>query len=142
MADTTGSSSVNKRVLVENLGLQQLSNTTIFKKGNYFVLSPSVQNNYRWFDLRKKNLNRYNREVYKGYLLIRYLDTFLLTNLNNFADRMLPLDKYVITKSIGIHWKFNIERIDGKYLIVNRQNKDLTYEIEEVSVEELQKTLI
>ena len=142
MADTTGSSSVNKEILIKKLGLQQVSNTTIFRKGNYFVLSPSVQNNYRWFDLRKRNLDRFSEEVHEGYLLIRYLDKFLLTNLNNFAEKMLPLDKYVMTQSIGIHWKFNIQHINDNYVIVNRQNKDLTYEIKEGSVEDLRNTLI
>ena len=42
MGSNVSSSNVNKHVLVEVLDLRQFSNTTIFTKGNIFVLSPSI----------------------------------------------------------------------------------------------------
>ncbi|MDX1806625.1 MAG: hypothetical protein R3267_06340, partial [Paenisporosarcina sp.] len=61
-------SAVNKDFLTNELGLIQHLNTTIFKKRDFFVLSPSVQNKSNGFDLREVSLNKYNRIAHNGYL--------------------------------------------------------------------------
>ena len=92
------SSSINKHILLENLGLRQYSNTTIFTKEDVFVLSPSIQNSHSWFDLRKVNLDRFDGNINNGFLILRYFDKFHYTNLKDFKEKMMPEDKTVFTK--------------------------------------------
>ncbi|MBH0169177.1 hypothetical protein [Fictibacillus sp. 18YEL24] len=140
MGNVATSSKVNKNVLTVDLKLRQYSNTTIYTKRNLFVLSPSVQNAYSWFDVRKVNLDRFQQKDYKGYLLIRYFDKFLLTDLESFTKQMTPSDKYVNSPKTGAHWKFLIKPSLHTYQIMNQQTKN-TYFINEVTHPELLKIL-
>lgn len=137
MSDRVSSREVNKKVLKQDLGLKQLSNTTVFQKDNVFVLSPSMQNAHNWFDLRRVNINRFNEHAVTGFLLVRFFDKFLLTDLAHFKKHMMPEERFVFTPSIGEHWKFNILQEGTKFSIVNQQNKGLRYVIEEVPLERL-----
>lgn len=128
----------NKNILVKDLGLRQFSNTTIFKKRNFFVLSPSIQNSYCWFDLRKVNIDRFNKEKDRGYLLIRFFDKFLLADLGDFINNIICDDNFVETKVSGVHWKFNIRRDNNKYIVVNQTDKRAC-EFEEIHINELKK---
>lgn len=141
MIDKQRSSDVNKQVLKYDLGLKQLSNTSVFLKDNIFVLSPSMQNDHNWFDLRKVNVNRFKERPYKGFLLVRYFDKFLVTDLASFIKQMMPEDKFVYTKTIGEHWKFNILINGNNYSIVNQQNRRTPYRIEEVSASRLSELI-
>ncbi|SES89354.1 hypothetical protein SAMN05421676_10242 [Salinibacillus kushneri] len=141
MADTRKSTNYNKEKLEDGLGLKRLSNTTIYLKDNEFVLSPSVQNQHKWFDIRKVNLDRFNEKPYKGHLLIRYFDKFLLTDLDRFIQKMTPTEKYIENQNIGIHWKFNVEEQQEGYTLINRQDRTLTYNITEYSIEEIRKLI-
>ena len=58
MASNTAASNVNRDALVGQLGLKQYKNTTIYTRSGVFVISPSSQNAYSWFDLRQVNLVR------------------------------------------------------------------------------------
>ncbi|WP_033542511.1 hypothetical protein [Planococcus sp. CAU13] len=141
MSDRVKSRGVNKTVLKQDLGLNQLSNTSIFMKDRVFVLSPSMQNAHNWFDLRKINIDRFNENITKGFLLIRFFDKFLLTDLSLFKKHMMPEERFVYTKSIGDHWKFNIIQQGSNYLIVNQQDRTKKYKIEEVSLERLRQLI-
>ena len=141
MGSNTMSSSINKNILMEELGLRQYSNTTIFTKGNIFVLSPSVQNSHSWFDLRKINIDRFDENHNNGFLILRYLDKLLLTELKEFKLKMMPEDKTVFTKSMGIHWKFNIVNQNGRYSVVNQQNRNFKYPMIKVAPEELKQMI-
>jgi len=141
MSIRSRSSEVNKSVLKQNLGLMQLSNTTVFTKSQVFVLSPSMQNAHNWFDLRKINIDRFNERSTKGFLLIRFFDKFLLTDLAQFKKQMMPEERFVFTKSMGNHWKFNIIEQGNTYSIVNQQNKTIKYRIEEFSADRLQQLI-
>lgn len=68
MASNTSASNVNRDVLVGSLGLKQYRNTTIYTKYGIFVISPSSQNSYNWFDVRKVNLDRYDRTKVIGHM--------------------------------------------------------------------------
>jgi hypothetical protein len=57
MANNSASINVNRDVLVEKLGLRQYKITTVYTKKRVFVISPSSQNWYSWFDVRKVNLD-------------------------------------------------------------------------------------
>jgi hypothetical protein len=140
MGNVATSSKVNKNVLTVDLKLRQYSNTTIYTKGILFVLSPSVQNAHSCFDIRKVNLDRFQQKAYKGYLLIRYFDKFLLTDLETFTKQMTPSDKYVDSPKAGPHWKFLIRPSLNTYQIMNQQTKN-TYSINEVTHSELLKML-
>ena len=141
MSVRSSSSQVNKSVLKQELGLKQLSNTTIFLKNQVFVLSPSMQNAHNWFDLRKINIDRFNEKSTKGFLLVRFFDKFLLTDLAQFKKQMMPEERFVFTKTMGNHWKFNIIQQGNSYSIVNQQDKGKKYTIEEVSIDRLQQLI-
>lgn len=127
------SSNVNKDFLVNELGLKQLGNTTIFRKVNSFVLSPSVQNDAYWFDIRKVNLDKFNRETEKGYLLIRFFNQFLVISLNDFIDRMIDEDKFANTANSGVHWKFKVLRTSDGFKVKSMINR------KEIAVIEMDK---
>ena len=138
MAAKANSQTINKHVLEKELGLRQLSRSIIFTKGDLFVLSPSAQNEYNWFDLRRPNLERYQEKSYKGFLLVRFFDKLLVTELDSFIREMMPENKFVFTKTIGPHWKFRIVVKGNNYSIYNQQNSKKLYPVRECSVQELQ----
>ncbi|MDR7079856.1 hypothetical protein J2Y03_004914 [Neobacillus niacini] len=138
--DHSAARDVNKDVLINELDLRQVSNTTIYVKGSYFILSPSVQNSYNWFDLRLVNLKQFDRKNQKGYLLIRFFDKFLLADLRSFWRAMISKENYVKTKVSGVHWKFIIRFVNGQYIIVNQRDKK-QFVIEEVTMDELREKL-
>lgn len=122
--DHSATTNFNKEILTRDLGLTQYSNTTVFKKAGYFILSPSIQNEAKWFDLRKVNLDKYDCNGVKGYLIVRFFSELLLADLNEFCSKMISTDNYVDTKNSGIHWKFNIKCNEGEsYIAVNQKNK-------------------
>jgi hypothetical protein len=140
-ADRQASSNVNKGVLLNELGLTQVSNTTIFRKGILFVLSPSVQNSANWFDLRLINLKQFNRHEHQGYLLIRFFDKFLLVDLRRFWRKMISKENYAKTEKSGVHWKFHIHLVNNSYVIVNQKDKK-RFVIEEVSLTDLKQLIV
>lgn len=123
MANNTSSINVNRDILVGALGLKQFRNTTIYKKNRVFVISPSSQNSYSWFDVRKVNLDRYDSNQDKGHLLVRFQDKLLWADLNDFITNTISEENTVYTSSIGVHWKFNIVEHTGKYFAINRTSK-------------------
>jgi hypothetical protein len=128
--DHTNTSKNNIEVLVNDLGLKQYRNTTIFTKEKKFILSPSVGNDANWFDVRKVNLDKYTSEYSEGYLLIRFKEKFLIINLREFIDKMIDENKFSDTKNSGIHWQFIVYEPSGKateYKLISRLSK---YEIE------------
>lgn len=72
--------------VIQSFGYRKVSNTTVFKKGNDFILSPAVAestNGKYWFDVREVNLNRINTN---SLLLVRIVpDLFILETLKNIA---------------------------------------------------------
>ena len=133
---------VNKDILEGRLGFKQHSRSIIFLKANTSILSPSAQNQYNWFDIRKPNVDFYlNSPSLKGFLIVRFFDVFLVTDLDDFIKKMMPTDKFVFTKSIGPHWKFKIRKKGRSYFIYNQQNSSNLYSVKEYSVEALEKLL-
>ncbi|WP_312098859.1 hypothetical protein [Niallia sp.] len=123
MSTRSATANHNKDILTKECKLTQVANTSIFRQGTYFVLSPSVQNDHCWFDLRKVNLVQFNREEQTGYLLIRFFDQFLVCNLKKFMRRMISKDNSVETHASGVHWKFNIIYKNDQYIVVNQTDK-------------------
>lgn len=139
MSTRSNTANHHKNILIKELKLTQVANTSIFKQKNYFILSPSVQNDHWWFDLRKVNLVKFNKEEETGYLLIRFFDQFLVCNLREFIQKkMISKENYAETAASGIHWKFNIIQKDGQYIVINQKDKS-QYPMKEVSVRKLKK---
>lgn len=112
------SSEINKEKLQKQLKLIQYKNTTIFENDSLFVLSPSVQNNQKWFDIREVNINKIDKSK-KAYLIIRFFSKFIIINLYEFIKIMIYDCKSNHTKNSGIHWKFVIKN----NCIINKKSK-------------------
>ncbi|GGG60468.1 hypothetical protein GCM10010918_12190 [Paenibacillus radicis (ex Gao et al. 2016)] len=136
MGNNAISMNVNKSVLINDLKLKQFSNTTIFRRDRIFVLSPSSQNEYQWFDIRRANLNRYIAQEMNGHLVVRFKENLLWANLSLFVNSMITEESIVYTSSIREHWKFNIVISDERYLAVNRKSKQIC-ELSLLSVQQL-----
>jgi len=131
-------SEVNKDFLTNELGLIQHLNTTIFKKRDFFVLSPSVQNKSNVFDLREVSLNKYNRVAQNGYLLIRYKERFLIAKLANFRKKMMREELKVMNSAKTSHWKFIIKE-EPTLHVVCQTNTEETFPLQEPSSNQLIK---
>jgi hypothetical protein len=53
---------------------------------------------------------------------------------------MVSKENYVKTKVSGVHWKFIIKLVNGRYIIVNQKDKS-QFDIEEVTQDELKQKL-
>lgn len=127
---------VNKDFLTNVLNLVQVSNTTMFRKKDFFVLSPSVQNIHNWFDIREVNTKNYIPELHRGYLLIRFKERLLFAQLESFQQEMLKDDSMVISNGLTPHWKFIIE--ESPFLhVINQKNKNTKYKLKEPTKEQL-----
>lgn len=131
-------SAVNKDFLTNELGLVQHLNTTIFKKRDFFVLSPSVQNKSNGFDLREVSLNKFNRVAHNGYLLIRYKERFLIAKLANFRKKMMREELKATSTSKTAHWKFIVKETPTLH-VVCQTDSDETYPLQEPSSNQLIK---
>ncbi|TWT06808.1 hypothetical protein FQV26_03080 [Planococcus sp. CPCC 101016] len=130
MATAREMSLVNKDFLVEELGLKQQGNSTIFMNEDCFVLSPSVQRYEKGFDVSEFNLAKFDPERQQGFLLVRYMDTFLMAKLESFTKKMMLPELQIKKKNTKPHWKFTVAE-NPAYHIVNTQNKELRYRLQE-----------
>ena len=129
MSVASEASQVNLDFLINELGLQQVSNTSVFRKGNIFVISPSVQNKSNTFELGESLMKKFNPETDDGYLLIRLKEKFLMCKLHPFQRKMMTSDTEKSTKSKPSFWKFDvIESIIPR--IENSGDRELTFKIQ------------
>jgi len=114
--------------VLHSLGFSRIQNTTVFKKGNDYILSPAVAENTNgkyWFDVREVNLNRVNTE---SLLLVRIVpNLFILEKLKSISSL---LSKNVMDNrpNSGNVWGINInmqEALNTAFLfnIRNRNNR-------------------
>jgi len=86
MSDKINTREHNIEVL-QSLGYRKVSNTTVFKNGSDFTLSPAVAENTNgkyWFDVREVNLNRINSS---SLLLVRIVpDLFILETIKSISS--------------------------------------------------------
>lgn len=136
MSVASTASQVNLDFLINDLGLSQVSNTSIFRKGNIFVISPSVQNKSNTFELGDSLMKKYNPEEDEGYLLIRIKEKFLMAKLHSFQKKMMTPETEKSTKSKPSFWKFNvIESIIPR--IENNVDREIMYKIQAPSTKQL-----
>ena len=136
MSIASESSKMNLYFLTNELGLRKVKNTTLFRKGNFFVVSPSVQNNSNWFDIGESIIEQYNPEIHEGYLLIRFKDTFLMAKLTSFQKKMMINETQPNSKTKPPHWKFKVMEANKPY-ILNMGDSDLKFPIQVPSENQL-----
>ena len=142
--DHTSSTEINKDKLVNDLGLKQYKNTTIFEKYKIFVLSPSVQSESNWFDVREINIQRYDKNQKKGLLLIRYFKKFLVADLDIFLQDMTSTVTKVYNGHGGERWKFSIQESKNEngeqfYNVINQEDRELKMKFEMMDLEILKQ---
>lgn len=138
MATASESAKINLDFLVNELGLKQERNTKIFRKGDIFVVSPSVQNKHNWFDIGESIMDLFDDEVHEGYLLVRFKDQFLMTKLKPFQKKMMSIDTRPNTTKLPPHWKFKVLEASNPY-ILNTGDSDLRFPMQAPSRNQLVK---
>jgi len=138
MSTARESSKVNLEFLVKELGLRQERNTKVFRKGDIFVVSPSVQNDSNWFDIGESIMNLFNAELHQGYLLIRFKDQFLMAKLNSFQKKMMINETQPNTNKLPPHRKFKVIEAANPY-IINMGDSGLKHQIQMPSRNQLIK---
>lgn len=125
--------------VLQDLGYHKVKNTTVFKSGNDFILSPAVaesKNGKYWFDIREINLSRINSN---SLLLVRIVpDIFILETIKSIS---LLLSEQVMDNrpNSGNVWSIYIvlKKISNSALLYNIKNKN-----NEISTKLLKKTEI
>jgi len=113
------------------LGFDRVQNTTIFKKGDQFILSPAVSestNGTYWFDVREVNLNRISND---SLLLVRIVpNLFIIENLKKIPSLFSKqiMDNRPNSGNVwGIHIKINkISKNAFLFNVKKSNNKILT----------------
>ncbi len=136
MSIASESSKVNLAFLKNDLGLNQVRNTTLFQKDEFFIISPSVQNKKNWFDVSESVMENFDPENQEGYLLIRFQDKFLMAKLQAFQKQMMINGSQASSKSKSPHWKFKVIEATSPY-IVNMGDINLNYPIQMPSENQL-----
>jgi hypothetical protein len=121
--------------ILKSLGYRKESNTTVFKNGSDFILSPAVAegtNGKYWFDIREINLKRINANT---LLLVRIVpDLFILKTMKSIEP--LLSDKLMGNRpNSGNVWSIHINL--KKSFIYNIKNKK-----DEMAVELFKKSEI
>lgn len=112
--------------VLQDLGYHKVKNTTVFKSGNDFILSPAVaesKNGKYWFDIREINLSRINSN---SLLLVRIVpDIFILETIKSIS---LLLSEQVMDNrpNSGNVWSIYIvlKKISNSALLYNIKNKN------------------
>jgi len=138
MAGNHSDTSVDKNIFIDELGFHKV-NLTVFIKESDFVLSPSVQNSEHLFELQFENIKQFNMNNQTGFLVVRFFDSFLFTDLQTFLTKMITKNNVVRTSG-DVRWKFKIIEKNHKFIVVNQTDKK-EYPIEDISLFELRTKL-
>jgi len=143
MNDRISTSQHNIKILTEH-GYNQVRNTTIFCRGNEYILSPSVAENKvgrYWFDVREVNLNQLNGDA---FLLVRIVpDLFILEKLTILAPLFSKelMDNRPHSGNVwGIHIELNKQKQNAK--LNNIRKKDFKIETILLSKENVLKQVL
>jgi hypothetical protein len=136
MATARESSKVNLDFLVHDLGLRQERNTKVFRKGKFFIISPSVQNKNHLFEVGESIMELFESEELEGFLLIRFKEEFLMAKLKSFEKKMMIADTKPTSSKLPPHWKFKVIEATNPY-IINMGDSDLSYPIQNPSKNQL-----
>jgi|UPI00040F7C87 hypothetical protein len=136
MTTARESSKVNLDFLVHDLGLQQERNTKVFRKGKFFIISPSVQNKNHLFEVGESTMELFESEDQEGYLLVRFKEEFLMAKLKSFDKKMMIPDTKSTSTKLPPHWKFKVIEATSPY-IISMGDSDLRYPIQNPSKNQL-----
>jgi hypothetical protein len=108
MSDKISTRDHNIEILNSN-GFRKVKNTTVFQKGNQFILSPAVSegtNGKYWFDIREVNLNRIKDD---SLLVVRIVPDFFIVEHIKAILTLLTEELMDNRPNSGNVWGFYIE---------------------------------
>jgi len=95
--------------IFNEMGFSQVSNSTVFRKKNKYILSPAVAENKNgrfWFDLREKNLEKINDDA---ILLVRIVpDLFAVIPIEDLSNLLQQQYKDIGPHSGGV-WRMYLK---------------------------------
>jgi hypothetical protein len=114
----------NIDVLYE-LGFEKISNTTVFKKGSAYILSPAVAENSvggYWFDIRQVNLERINNND-SPILFVRIVPNLFIVEFLSDLSSLLSERLMDNRPHSGNVWGIGLEIIknSNKAFLFNKQ---------------------
>jgi hypothetical protein len=128
-----------ERQIMRKFSVQHYLNTTVYRNGTTFILSPFIgKNNSRhWFDIRDVNLQRQANETNKYLVLRDEQYGIIICKLLPFSKQMTQDDASIVTKHSGKHWKFFLQKNDdGKYFIKG-QHRGRIYYADHISLKDI-----
>jgi glutamate-5-semialdehyde dehydrogenase len=130
----------HEKELLINAGFEQIENTTLYRQGNLYLLSPAVkenQNGTYLFDVREAILSRYHNdsanETKRLLIFIRIVkDRFIPLQ---FSELEKIMRNFYDTESTGKKvWRFEIK--DEFTVIMNRKNTSETLSVKALGKDE------
>jgi hypothetical protein len=117
--------------ILHSVGFKKQNNTSIFRKGDYYLISPAVScgagHNY-WFDIREVNKEKI-QGTKNPHILIRVVpDMFILIKFPEFLP-LLSQNTKRYRKHSGEVWGFytSLNTTTGKAKIISTADSTLTY---------------
>lgn len=130
--------------VLQELGYEKVKNTTVFKRGNDFILSPAVaesKNGKYWFDVREVNLKRINSN---SLLLVRIVpDLFILETIKSIFSLLSRqvMDNRPNSGNVwGVH--IDLDKLSNKAFIYNIKNTDNKISTTLLKKSEIQEALL
>lgn len=127
--------------LLYDLGYKKVKNTTVFKKGGKFILSPAVSvasNGKYWFDIREVNLNRINEDK-NALLLVRIVpNLFILDSIQIFSalfDKQVMDNRPNSGNVWGIHIK--MDQKSREAIVFNLKNSSKKIRKDLLNIDEI-----
>lgn len=137
MVFTTEAGNKNVDVLINELKLKRLSNSSIvFENSFLFVLSPSVQNPQEKFDINLVNIDNAKKSSKKGLLIIRYFDYILIGDLKSFIKDM-TLEENLYSDSRTQKWLFRVKKEDNNFCIIISKDKKKRFKLIKIEKDDL-----
>lgn len=130
---------INRDFFKNELNLNtENSSTVIFQNNHFLVLSPSVQNERKAFDIHLTTLKKMEA-VTKGtfLLVVRYKENFLVADFCDFKESILKNDSIHTYEDGSKKWALKVKEEAGNYSIVVTGNKYYIYPIRFMSKAEI-----
>lgn len=122
----------NINLITQDLGYQQIGNSTVFQKNEQFIISPAVSegaNGQYWIDIRRINLNKV--VFHKCDFLIRIVpDLFCCCPLNSI-NPLIDEDLMDNRPNSGEVWgmKLDIKFKEKKVIVRSNRDQDINIEL-------------
>ncbi len=137
--ENENASSINRDFFINELNINTLNNKSVlFQNDNISVLSPSVQNSDKAFDIHLSSFNKMESETRgKSLLIVRfYKEKFLVADFMDFKKKILVEDT-IHTHRNKKKWPFIVKEVDGRFTIVTSGHRSYEYPIKCMSKQDL-----